>query len=98
MKIGHLDTKLPVTPVGTDRKATTATGPIQGQGAKAEETKVEISPEASALAAGDEGPFDAAKVELMSEALKNGTFKVNAGTIADKLIANAQELLARTYR
>jgi negative regulator of flagellin synthesis FlgM len=64
-----------------------------------EQSKVEISPEATALAAAaDDGSFDAAKVQAMSNALKNGTFEVNAEKIADKLIANAQELLARTYR
>jgi len=94
MKIGHLDNKLPLAPVSGERKAGTA-APANG---KAEESKVAISPEASALAAADDGSFDAAKVELMSQALKNGTFKVNPETIADKLIANAQELLARTYR
>ena len=31
----------------------------------------------------------------MSDAIASGTFKVNAGAIADKLIANAQELLGK---
>ena len=31
----------------------------------------------------------------MSDAIANGTFKVNADAIADKLIANAQELLTK---
>ena len=42
--------------------------------------------------------FDAAKVERISRSIQDGTFKVNPDAIADKLIANAQELLARTYR
>jgi anti-sigma28 factor (negative regulator of flagellin synthesis) len=31
----------------------------------------------------------------MSEAIASGSFKVNAEAIADKLIANAQELLVK---
>jgi negative regulator of flagellin synthesis FlgM len=58
-----------------------------------------MSPEASALAAvAGDGSFDAGKVERISQAIKDGTYKVNPEAIADKLIANAQELLSRTYR
>jgi negative regulator of flagellin synthesis FlgM len=58
-----------------------------------------MSPEASALSAvAGDGSFDAAKVERVSQAIKDGTYKVNPEAIADKLIANAQELLTRTYR
>lgn len=97
MKIGHLDNMLPPTPVSGERRAAAAGTPAA---AGAEASKVLISPEAAALAsaAADDGSFDAAKVEAMSQALKDGTFKVNADTIADKLIANAQELLKRAYR
>lgn len=45
-----------------------------------------------------EGSFDAAKVERIAQAIRDGTFSVNAGAIADQLIANAQELLDRTPR
>jgi negative regulator of flagellin synthesis FlgM len=45
-----------------------------------------------------EGSFDAAKVERITQAIRDGTFSVNAGAIADQLIANAQELLDRTPR
>jgi len=37
--------------------------------------------------------FDAEKVQRISEAIRDGKFTVNADAIADKLIANAQELL-----
>lgn len=50
---------------------------------------------ASLLAAGAPAEFDAAKVALMSDAIARGTFVVNPEAIADKLIANAQELLAK---
>ena len=95
MKIGPLENKLPVAPLAGDRN-TLATPAAPTAEASA---KVEISPEASALAtvAGD-GSFDSAKVERMTQSLRDGSFKVNPEAIADKLIANAQELLARTYR
>lgn len=97
MKIGSIDTKPPVAPVAGERKTgSAATGSAQGTTGK---DTVAISPEASALAsvAGD-GSFDAAKVERISQQIKDGSYKVNHEAIADKLIANAQELLARTYR
>ncbi|MEN9626986.1 MAG: hypothetical protein RJA10_212 [Pseudomonadota bacterium] len=94
MKIGSIDTPQPLAPVAGDRKAGS---PAAGSPATPSSATVEISPEASALAAGD-GSFDAAKVERISRAIQDGTFKVNPDAIADKLIANAQELLARTYR
>ena len=34
----------------------------------------------------------------MSKAIEDGSFKVNADNIADKLIANARELLSKAYR
>jgi negative regulator of flagellin synthesis FlgM len=42
--------------------------------------------------------FDAAKVERLAQAIRDGKFEVNAEVIADKLITNAQELLARNSR
>lgn len=50
---------------------------------------------ASLLAAGAPAEFDAAKVAVMSDAIARGTYQVNPEAIADKLIANAQELLAK---
>ena len=47
------------------------------------------------LSGGTSGEFDADKVARMSQAIASGTFKVNPGAIADKLIANAQELLSK---
>lgn len=39
--------------------------------------------------------IDEAKVAAMRAAISNGTFTVNAGNIADKLLSNAQEFLSR---
>jgi negative regulator of flagellin synthesis FlgM len=95
MKIGPIDTPLTVAPVAGERKAGTPAG--SNAATAGTSATVDISPEATALAAGD-GSFDAGKVERISQSIQNGTFKVNPDAIADKLIANAQELLARTYR
>jgi negative regulator of flagellin synthesis FlgM len=39
--------------------------------------------------------FDAAKVERIAQAIRDGKFTVNPEAIADKLIVNAEELLGR---
>jgi len=97
MKIGSIENKPAVTSVSNDRKSTGTTA--AGKGASESSATVALSPEASALSAvAGDGSFDAGKVERVSQAIKDGTYKVNPEAIADKLIANAQELLSRTYR
>ncbi|HSV71023.1 MAG TPA: flagellar biosynthesis anti-sigma factor FlgM [Methylibium sp.] len=60
---------------------------------------VHLSSTAAGLLADATAPeFDAAKVERMKQAIADGSFKVNAEVIADKLIANAQELLGSVKR
>lgn len=39
---------------------------------------------------------DMKKVEAVRSAMQNGTYKVNAEAIADKLLGNAQEMLNRS--
>src|SRR5690349_47658 len=81
-----------------DRKTQSAAKqPAAGQQAAVEASaQVAISPAASALSDASEDPsFDSAKVEALAQAIKDGKFTVNHGAIADKLIANAQELLGR---
>ncbi len=58
---------------------------------------VTLSRSAQALepAGRTQGEFDAERVKAMRAAIDGGTFKVNAGAIADKLLANAQEVLGR---
>jgi negative regulator of flagellin synthesis FlgM len=59
-------------------------------------TKVELSSTASTLlSTGASGEFDADKVARVSQAIDSGSFKINPEAIADKLIANAQELLTQ---
>ena len=91
MKIGHLDPKAALaqaTPA--ERKA--AKPATAGAESSA---KVELSSAATALSTDHDGSFDGAKVERIAQAIRDGKFKINAEAIADKLIANAQDLLGR---
>ncbi|MEO6276682.1 flagellar biosynthesis anti-sigma factor FlgM [Roseateles sp.] len=64
--------------------------------APAASAHVAISSAAQLAASGgpDDGSFDTAKVQRISQAISEGKFTINASAIADKLVANAQELLS----
>ena len=95
MKIGHLENKPPSPAVGERNAAATAALPTKL--ATEPSAKVALSPTVTQLAAGgNEGVFDSDKVQRISEAIRDGKFKINPEVIADKLIANAQELLGNT--
>lgn len=102
MKIGSPPDTPPVAPVTTgrtdsgdaSRKTTAATAPQSAEPS----AQVEISSTATSLMSGTQGTsaeFDAKKVARMSQAIADGSFTVNPEAIADKLIANAQELLTK---
>ena len=100
MKIGHPADK-PAAAAGAPAAAEPAKA---GQGQAAAATAAAADPSATValsstaatlLSGGASGEFDAEKVARMSEAIASGSFKVNAEAIADKLIANAQELLVK---
>jgi negative regulator of flagellin synthesis FlgM len=95
MKIGPIDNKSTPSTGGAERQ--TATG-ANGKTSNAEPSaKVELSAAANLRASGTaDGTYDAKKVERLAQAIRDGTLEVDAGVIADKLIANAQELLGRT--
>ena len=60
---------------------------------------VPVSVSASARALGNtsaEASFDETKVAAMRAAIANGTFSVNAGAVADKLLSTTQEFLSRS--
>ena len=110
MKIGQpadkpvAPTASPLTAPGApDVKATaTATAAAAAAAAAparaAEETSAQLklsSAAATLLSAGSGAEFDAAKVARISNAIDKGEFKINPEAIADKLIANAQELLTQ---
>lgn len=89
MKIGPIDVKHTNAAVPSERKSTTAA--VSGAESSA---KVELSSQA-ALRGGEasRADFDSQKVERIAQAIREGKFQVNAEAIADKLIANARELL-----
>lgn len=95
MKIGPLDNKAAIASTSAERKPAAGSS---GTTARPEPSaKVELSTAAAVLArAQADGTFDTQKVERLAEAIRDGSFQVHAETIADKLLANAQELLGRT--
>lgn len=74
-----------------------AAGSPAAAGQRPQGVAVSVSQQARALggASAAAPEFDAAKVEAFKAAIANGTFKINAEAIADKLLGNAQEMLDR---
>ena len=106
MKINPLQDSPNATAASGVSKAATGTKPAaQGTGASAVVpatnggTPVTVSKLARSLEPVSAGEgVDVKKVAAMREAIANGTYKVNADAIADKLLANAQEILSRARR
>lgn len=94
MKIGLLEPKVPAAANGSDRAAPAATPATPSAAAQEPSAKVELSATARRV---DEASaeFDADKVQRIAQAIRDGRYQVNAEAIADKLIANARELLDR---
>ncbi len=56
--------------------------------------EVRVSPLAAQLSGVDDAPaFDAVRVSEIKQAISEGRFTINAGFIADRLIASAKELV-----
>ncbi len=72
--------------------------PVRTSTAPEASAQVAISATAAKLSSVGDGTFDAAKVDRIAQAITEGKFTVDARNIANKLIANAQELLGRAKR
>jgi negative regulator of flagellin synthesis FlgM len=104
MKIGHPADKPMAAPAAgaaapasaDAAKAAPAAGQAQAQPKVDASATVALSSTASTLlSGGTSSEFDADKVSRIGQAIASGTFKINPEAIADKLIANAQELLTK---
>jgi negative regulator of flagellin synthesis FlgM len=95
MKIGNPADKPAPLPAanGNAAAAQPATAiPVQADAS----ATIELSNTASTLMTGGAtAEFDADKVARVAQAIDNGTFKVDPEAIADKLIANAHEVLGK---
>jgi negative regulator of flagellin synthesis FlgM len=89
MKIGPIENKAALPPAVTERKP----GHAASAGGAEPSAKVELSAGALLGAGSGESVFDAEKVKRIADAIRDGKFEINAEAIADKLIANAHELL-----
>lgn len=107
MKIGNNNGPAPTQAPGAVARGTAgeAAGAAAKPQLKAEDagaatpgsTTVKLSATASSLLSASNADFDADKVERMRQAIADGSFSVNPEVIADKLIANAQELLGKSH-
>lgn len=73
----------------TQREANAAQAPA------AQTSKVTVSPAATAARQVSVADVDQKKVDSVRSAIEKKTFKVNAEAIADKMLANAEEMLKR---
>ncbi len=100
MKIGTITSTVATNAIDTDRRTATQQTTTTSVSAPVDDdssTQVELSPEATMLSHASEDPtFDHAKVERIAQAIRDGSFSINPGAIADKLLSNAQEVLGRS--
>lgn len=100
MKIGpHSDAPVALTPgVKPSGAVSAASGAHNATSGHAPGVAVSVSKDARALGTPSSSAYsevDSARVEAFRTAIAQGTFVVNPGAIADKLLSNAQEMLDR---
>lgn len=78
-----------VTPAAGARAGGVKAAPAGSTGGQ-----VDVSSAATAMNGLDgSGEFDAAKVDAIRSAIRNGSFQVNPGAIADRIISEARSLV-----
>ena len=99
MKIGNTpDKPAPVTGSTPSATGDTAKASAAASGPDASATVALSSAASTLLTGGATAEFDSAKVSRISKAITEGKYTINADVIADKLIANAHELLSKAQR
>lgn len=101
MKIGNTAVSPNVGTVGQTSSRSAAEGArtqdsTAAAGSGQASATVSLSGAARALLDAGDGTFDANKVDQVRQSIADGTYKIDAHAIADKLIANAQEVLGRS--
>ena len=91
MKISHFDSTSPAKLTINERKSGAASGAAKGEAS----AKVALSSTAAHLVGPNDHVFDTDKVARISNAIRDGKYTINADVIADKLIANAKELVGQ---
>lgn len=100
MKVGNpADKPAPITVAGSPSPAQEAAKPPSASAIPVTadpSAKIELSDAAATLLGNpSSADFDAEKVARISQAIDDGSFKIDAEVIADKLISNAKELLTK---
>lgn len=100
MKIGNTTDTAVNGPSGGARTEGTPSvarppGKASLEGGPEASAKVSLSTLAGDMMSGTDASFDAEKVARVKQSIEDGSYKINPEAIADKLIANAQEVLAR---
>ena len=86
------------TPAAPAEAAAKASAGVRATGAANVDASATVALSSTAstlLSGGASGDFDADKVARIAGQIADGSFKINPEAIADKLIANAQELLTK---
>ena len=81
------------TPAAAEEEATKGASSASAAGVP---VTVSMSARTLAQTARTAGDFDAGRVKAVRAAIDQGTFTVDAGAIADKMLSNAQEILTRS--
>ncbi len=96
MKINDSTGKLPPAAPISDRGAP-AEAAGAGATARLRTEQVSLSGPARALLSNEDGPVDANKVSQIRQQIADGSYRIDAAEIADRLITSARELFSRRH-